>query len=146
MAKCFVGTNGGGKVTVEGLTSDAIIGGNTVVVKQGAKVIQQVKGEAAGFLSSGGGPKWGNGTYQLGTYPAGKYRITLYSFGWTAGETSTTTMKAGATSILSVTAGASNYATNSKEFETTQEQAFTVTNGGYSGGCVYILVKLPDSE
>ena len=35
---------GGGKVTVEGLTADVVQAGNTVTVKQGSKVVQEVRG------------------------------------------------------------------------------------------------------
>ena len=44
MAKCLVGANGGGKVTVEGLSADVILADKTVAIKQGAKVVQQVTG------------------------------------------------------------------------------------------------------
>ena len=45
MAKCLVGANGGGKVTVTGLSSDVILTGNTVKVLQGAKELVSVNGE-----------------------------------------------------------------------------------------------------
>lgn len=44
MAKCLVDANGGGKVTVTGLTADKVIAGNKITVKQGAKLIAEVLG------------------------------------------------------------------------------------------------------
>lgn len=55
MAKCLVGANGGGKVTVEGLAANKILEGTTVTVKQGAKVVRQEKGTYyAGWIAGGG--------------------------------------------------------------------------------------------
>ena len=134
---------GGGLVTVEGLSADVLLGGSTVTVKQGAKVIASIEGTAIGFLAEGGTTKWGNGTYQLGTYPPGRYRIILRTFQWTSGETSNTVMRAGSTAILSLSAsGSSGNTRSSKDFDTAEELAFTVENGGYSGGCTYVLLKL----
>ena len=126
MSKSMVGAAGGGKVTVEGLSADVLLGGSTVTVKQGAKVIASVEGTA------------------IGTYPPGRYRIILRTFQWTGGETSNTIMRAGSTAILSLSAsGSSGNTRSSKDFDTAEELAFTVENGGYSGGCTYVLLKLP---
>lgn len=54
MAKCLVGANGGGKVTVEGLSADTVLSGTIVTVKQGAKTVQQVAGTSPKILSVGG--------------------------------------------------------------------------------------------
>ena len=53
MAKCLVGANGGGKVTVTGLTADVVLEGTEVTVKQGAKVVEQVLGSLK-LLCAGG--------------------------------------------------------------------------------------------
>ena len=54
MAKCLVGANGGGKVTVEGLSADVVLAGNTIKVLQGAKEILSVEGSAEfEFLGAG---------------------------------------------------------------------------------------------
>lgn len=45
---------GGGPVTVEGLSADAVLAGSTVIVKQGMKTIQQVVGTSPKILSVGG--------------------------------------------------------------------------------------------
>lgn len=59
MAKCLVGANGGGKVTVTGLSAETLLTGNTVEVWQGAKEIAAVTGTsprclilASGWASS----------------------------------------------------------------------------------------------
>lgn len=41
---------GGGKVTVDGLTPEAMLAGETVVVKQGNKVLKKVRGTAKKYL------------------------------------------------------------------------------------------------
>ena len=52
---------GGGLVTVEGLSAKAVVAGNTVTVKQGAKVVQQEKGTYyAGWIGGGGTDSAGN--------------------------------------------------------------------------------------
>ena len=61
MAKSLVGSAGGGKVTVEGLSADVLLTGSTVTVKQGAKTIQQVVGISARTIVFFGG--WANGTH-----------------------------------------------------------------------------------
>ena len=71
MAKCLVGANGGGKVTVAGLSAEALLTGNTVTVKQGAKEVQTVNGKLDilawggtphGFGNQGWVSNFGNGT------------------------------------------------------------------------------------
>ena len=71
MAKCLVGAAGGGKVTVTGLTADAVKKGTTVTVKQGAKVVASVVGNLEPleksniFLYSNGlRNRWNNYTTQ----------------------------------------------------------------------------------
>ena len=49
MAKCLVGANGGGKVTVTGLSAEVVLAGKTVTVKQGAKEVASVTGNAVGI-------------------------------------------------------------------------------------------------
>lgn len=44
MAKCLVGANGGGKVTIEGLTADVLLTGTIAKVLQGAKEVKSVNG------------------------------------------------------------------------------------------------------
>lgn len=44
MAKCLVGANGGGKVTVTGLSADVVLAEKTVTVKQGTKEVVSVTG------------------------------------------------------------------------------------------------------
>ena len=62
MAKCLVGANGGGKVTVTGLSADVVLNSTEVVVKQGAKTVQSVTGKldilAWGQLSYDGGEQF----------------------------------------------------------------------------------------
>ena len=50
MSKSMMGAAGGGKVTVEGLSADAVKKGTTVTVKQGAKVVTSVTGTATGSI------------------------------------------------------------------------------------------------
>ena len=54
MAKCLVGAAGGGKVTVTGLTADAVKKGATVTVKQGAKTVASVAGSFNPFVGDYG--------------------------------------------------------------------------------------------
>lgn len=44
MAKALVGSSGGGKVAVSGLSADVVKQGTTVTVRQGAKTIAEVTG------------------------------------------------------------------------------------------------------
>lgn len=54
MSKSMMGSAGGGKVTVEGLTADVILAGNTVNVLQGVKEIAKVDGKLDILLLAGG--------------------------------------------------------------------------------------------
>ena len=71
MAKCLVGANGGGKVTVEGLTAETVLSGTTVTVKQGAKELLNIMGAldvlaVVGRLNNGGGMYWNGTKYIVG--------------------------------------------------------------------------------
>ena len=61
MSKSMMAASGG-KVTVTGLSADVVLAGNTVTVKQGAKVVQQVAGTYyAGWIAGGGVDAAGGG-------------------------------------------------------------------------------------
>ena len=45
MGKSLMGTAGGSKVTVEGLSSDVLLAGSTVAVKQGSKTLESISGQ-----------------------------------------------------------------------------------------------------
>ena len=49
MSKSMMGSAGGGKVTVTGLTAEVVLAGKTVTVKQGAKEVDSVTGNAVGI-------------------------------------------------------------------------------------------------
>lgn len=59
MAKCLVGANGGGKVTIEGLSADVVLDGSTITVKQGNKVLQNVTGNLSVLAFYGGNTESG---------------------------------------------------------------------------------------
>ena len=103
MAKCLVGANGGGKVTVTGLSADAVWTGNTVEVLQGIKKIASIPGGldilAIAGANNAGTCYWWNGssysTYNIPDWASGghsaSYNITLggtpkYMFGVTSGN------------------------------------------------------------
>ena len=148
MSKSMVGAAGGGKVTVEGLSADVVLAGSTVTVKQGTKVVQQVEGSAPdkGFMVEGGTPRWGTTTYNLGTFPPGDYQIILRSFSFADGNANTTyyidNVAKGSTGQVS---GSGNNR-SAFDFTLTKESAVKVVSSGYSGGCTYVLVKLPPKK
>ena len=63
MAKCLVGANGGGKVTVAGLSPDVLLTGSVAKVLQGTKEIVNIEGKLDVLLfgalnCSGGSPPY----------------------------------------------------------------------------------------
>ena len=66
MAKCLVGANGGGKVTVEGLSADVVLAGTEVTVKQGAKEIANVTGNLVAPSFAVGAGVWTSDTRDSG--------------------------------------------------------------------------------
>lgn len=50
MSKSMMGSAGGGKVTVTGLSADRVNVGTTIMVKQGAKVVEEVQGTVNGYF------------------------------------------------------------------------------------------------
>ena len=139
MSKSMMGSAGGGKVTVEGLDADVVVAGNTVAVKQGSKNLENVLGTAKQYLTHGGVPHWGNGTYNLGTFPKGKYTIFYGAFGWAEASESHVTI--GGVEKNRVSAGKGDGKVATYDFELSGDTTVQVINSGYSGGCIYALWK-----
>ena len=68
MAKCLVGTTGGGKITVEGLAAEVLLTGSAAKVFRGAKQIVSIDGELdvlawCANYNNGNGYYWNGNSY-----------------------------------------------------------------------------------